>query len=146
MQRFFRQKWSMIAAVACSLLVLSLNAAWGGGPVPTEVVQKYYGALQKKDFSEAYQCISREMRDGKSEAQWADLMKGLFEVGNVVFTGAAVTPGPVSEKEAQVNSVVHSKDSFNKNGLIEHNVEHLILEDGLWKLDRTELKESKILE
>lgn len=144
MQGFFCQKWSRIAILA--LLVLSFDAAWGEGLAPAEVVQKYYGALQKKDFSEAYQCISRGMRDGKSEAQWTDLIKGLFEVGDVVFAGISITPGPVSEKAAQVNSVVNSKDSFNKNGLIEHNVEHLILEDGLWKLDRTELKESKIIE
>lgn len=143
MQRSIFLKWAS-AMLACSLLFL--NTAWGGGPAPTEVVQKYYGALQKKDFSEAYQCISRGMRDGKSEAQWTELIKGLFEVGNVVFTEVSVTPGPVSEKKAQVNSVVNSKDSFNKNGLIEHNVEHLVLEDGLWKLDQTELKESKIIE
>lgn len=143
MQKSIFLRWAG-AMLACSLFFM--NTAWGAGLAPAEVVQKYYGALQKKDFSEAYQHISRGMRDGKSEVQWTELIKGLFEAGDVVFTEVSVTPGPVSEKEAQVNSVVNSKDSFNKNGLIEHNVEHLILEDGLWKLDRTELKESKILE
>ena len=86
------------------------------------------------------------MRDGKEQKQWVDFMKDLFEGGKVTFTEISVTPGAVSEKEAQVNTVINSKDIFNKNGLIEYNVEHLVLEDCLWKIDRTELKDSKILD
>jgi hypothetical protein len=45
-----------------------------------------------------------------------------------------------------VDTVINSKDAFNKDGMIEYNAEHLVLEDGLWKIDRTELKDSKIIE
>lgn len=146
MERFIGQRWGIIAAVVFSLTIFSLNAAWGGGSAPQEVVLKYYHALQNKDFSGAYQYISRGMRDDKDQGQWVAFMKDLFEGGKVVITEISVTPGPVSGQEAQVNTVINSKDIFNKNGLIEYNVEHLVLEDGLWKIDRTELKDSKILE
>ena len=146
MKRFISQRWGIISAVVFSLIIFSLNAAWGGGVTPEEVVLKYYHALQNGDFSGAYQCISRGMRDDKDQGQWAAFMKDLFEGGKVVFTEISVTPGPISGKAAQVNTVINSKDIFNKNGLIEYNVEHLVLEDGLWKIDRTELKDSKILE
>lgn len=145
MERFI-QRFNIIAAVLLSLMVFSLNAAWGGESAPKDVVQKYYTALQKRDFSTAYKCISKGMRDDKSEGEWIELMKGLFESGNVTFTGITITPGPVSGKEAQVNTVINSKDTFNKDGMIEYNLEHLVLEDGAWKIDRTELKDSKIIE
>ena len=143
MKRFISQRWGIILV---AVFIFSLNTAWGGGLAPQEVVLKYYHALQKGDFSGAWQCISRGMRDDKNEGEWVAFMKDLFEGGKVVFTEISVTPGPVSGQEAQVNTVINSKDIFNKNGLIEYNVEHLILEDGLWKIDRTELKDSKILE
>jgi hypothetical protein len=145
MERFIH-RLNIIAAVLLSLMVFSLNTAWGGEPAPKDVVQKYYTALQKGDFSAAYKCISKGMRDDKNEGEWVELIKGLFESGNVVFTGITITPGPVSGKEAQVNTVINSKDTFNKDGMIEYNLEHLVLEDGLWKIDRTELKDSKIIE
>ncbi|MFZ3207452.1 MAG: hypothetical protein WA140_01280 [Geobacteraceae bacterium] len=145
MERFIH-RFNIATAVMLSLVIFSLNAAWGGELAPKDVVQKYYNALQKKNFSAAYQCISKGMRDDKSEGQWVELMKELFESGNVTFTGITITPGPVSGKEAQVDTVINSKDVFNKDGMIEHNVEHLVLEDGSWKIDRTELKDSKIIE
>lgn len=140
-------RWGIIAAVVVfSLTIFPLNAAWSGKLTPQAVVLKYYQAMKNKDFSGAYQCISRGMRDDKNQKQWSEFMKGLFEGGNVAITEISVTPGPISGQEAQVNTVINSKDIMNKNGLIEYNVEHLILEDGLWKIDRTELKDSKILE
>ena len=151
MKRFIGQRWGIVSAVVFSLIIFSLNAAWSGGLArkgglaPQDVVLKYYQALQKRDFSGAYQCISREMRDDKNQKQWVETMKAIFEGGEVVITEISVTPGPVSGQKAQVNTVINSRDSFNKYGSIEYNVEHLVLEDGLWKVDRTELKDSKII-
>jgi hypothetical protein len=51
----------------------------------------------------------------------------------------------VASNHGAVNSTITSKDSVNINGLIEYNREYLVLEDSSWKLDRTELEDSKIL-
>lgn len=142
MERF---RWGIILAVAFSLITFPLNAAWSGGLTPEEVTLKYYQALQNRDFPGASQYISREMRADKSDKEWAESMKNLFESTKVEILEISVSPGSVSGQEAQVNSIITSRDIFNKNGLIEHNREYLVLEDGLWKLDRTELEESKII-
>ena len=86
------------------------------------------------------------MLAGKSQKNWANEMKDLYEGGKVEITDISVSPGSVSGPEAQVKNVMTSKDIINKNGVVEYNVEHLVLEDGLWKIDRTELEDSKILE
>jgi hypothetical protein len=62
-----------------------------------------------------------------------------------VLTEISASPGPISGQEAQVTSVITSRDVFNKNGLIEYNREYMVTEDGLWKIDRTELEDSKII-
>jgi hypothetical protein len=139
MKRF---KWSITLAAAFSLIVFFLNAAWSGGLTPCEVVFKYYHALQNQDYKGASECVSREMLNGKSKEEWAETTKKMFEFGKVAITEVSATPGLVSGQEAQVNSVVNSRDACNKDGLIEHNIEHLVLEDGLWKLDETELLDS----
>ena len=146
MERFIGQRWGIIAAVLFSLIIFSLNAAWGTGLTPEEVVLKYYHTLQNRDFSGASQCVSRGMLAGKSQKEWAKEMKALYEGGKVEITEISVSPGSVSGQEAQVKNVMTSKDIINKNGVVEYNVEHLVLEDGLWKIDRTELEDSKILE
>jgi len=146
MERFIGQRWGIIAAWVFSLTVFSLNAAWGGGLSPQEVVLKYYRALQNKDFSGASQCISRGMLAGKDQKEWAKEMNALYEGGKVEITDISVSPGSVSGPEARVKNIMTSKDIINKLGVVEYNVEHLVLEDGLWKIDRTELEDSKILE
>src|SRR4030042_6659258 len=138
MKRF---KWSIGLAVTFFLIIFSLNAAWSDGLTPREVVLKYYHALQNKDFKGASECISRTMLNDKSKEEWAEATKKTFEFGKVVITEVSATPGPISGQTAQVNSVVTSRDAFNKDGLIERNRENLVLEDGLWKLDETELQE-----
>lgn len=135
---------SITLAVTFSLIVFSLNAAWSGGLTPGEVVLKYYHALQNKDYKGASECISRKMLKDKSKEEWAETTKNMFEFGKVVITEVSVTLGPVSGQEAQVNSVMNSRDEFNKSGLIEHNRESLVLEDGLWKLDATELLDNPL--
>ena len=139
----FRQ--GIISAAAFSLIIFSLNAAWGGGLAPEEVIMQYYRALQNRDFPKAYRCISKEMRADKDEAKWAEIMKNLFEGGQIVIMDISVSPGTVSGQEAKVNTVITSRDISNKNGLIEYNQEYLVLEDGIWKIDRTELEDSKII-
>jgi len=86
------------------------------------------------------------MLAGKDQKEWAKEMNALYEGGKVEITDISVSPGSVSGPEAQVKNVMTSKDIINKNGVVEYNVEHLVLEDGLWKIDRTELEDSKILE
>jgi len=146
MERFIGQRWGIVAAVLFFLAIFSLNAAWGAGLTPEEVVLKYYHALQNRDFSGASQCVSRGMLAGKSQKNWANEMKDLYEGGKVEITDISVSPGSVSGPEARVKNIMTSKDIINKLGVVEYNVEHLVLEDGLWKIDRTELEDSKILE
>ena len=86
------------------------------------------------------------MRAGKEQDKWAQEIQALFERGKVAIKEISVSPGAVSDQEARVNSTITSKDLVNVNGLIEYNREYLVLEDGGWKLDRTELRDSKILD
>ncbi|MDX9787508.1 MAG: hypothetical protein RBT11_12060 [Desulfobacterales bacterium] len=134
-------RWRMTLVVAFSLIFVSLNAAFCSELTPSEVVLKYYHALQKKDFATALQCVSKGMRQDKSDEEWLSSMKVFIEGGDVVIMKVSATPGPISDKEAQVSSVITSKDAFNPEGVTEHNIEYLVLEEGIWKLDRTEVGE-----
>lgn len=122
-----------------------VTPVWGENLTPPEVVLKYYQALQAKDFARAYSYISRGMRAGKSQAEWSRDIQNLFLGGRVQISAISVSGGQTSEQEAQVNSTITSKDLVNVNGLIEYNRDYLVLEDGSWKLERTELRDSKIL-
>lgn len=119
---------------------------WGESLTPQAVVLEYYHALQNRDFAQAYRYISQGMRAGKEQDKWAQEIQALFERGKVAIKEISVSPGAVSDQEARVNSTITSKDLVNVNGLIEYNREYLVLEDGGWKLDRTELRDSKILD
>ena len=116
MERFIGQRWGIVAAVLFFLAIFSLNAAWGAGLTPEEVVLKYYHALQNRDFSGASQCVSRGMLAGKSQKNWANEMKDLYEGGKVEITDISVSPGSVSGPEAQVKNVMTSKDILIKMG------------------------------
>ena len=119
---------------------------WGESLTPQAVVLEYYHALQNRDFAQAYRYISQGMRAGKDQEKWGQEIQALFERGKVAIKEISVSPGAVSDQEARVNSTITSKDLVNVNGLIEYNREYLVLEDGGWKLDRTELRDSKILD
>ena len=123
-----------------------LTPVWGESLTPQAVVLEYYHALQNRDFAQAYRYISQVMRAGKDQDKWAQEIQALFERGKVAIKEISVSPGAVSDQEARVNSTITSKDLVNVNGLIEYNREYLVLEDGSWKLDRTELRDSKILD
>jgi hypothetical protein len=128
-------------------LILSVISffVWAEPLSPEAVVREYYQALQEKDFARAYQFISKGMRAGKDQAQWTQEIQTLFERGQVEIEKFSVSPGPISDQEAQVNSTVVSKDLINVNGVIEYNREYLVRENGCWKLDHTELIKSKII-
>jgi hypothetical protein len=125
--------------------ILFVSQVWGEGIPPQEVVLKYYHALQNKDFPRAYQNISPKMRAGKNQAEWVKDIQEIFIKGKVEISKISVSEVQISGQEAQVNSTITSKDLVNINGLIEYNLDHLVLEDGNWKLDYTELMDSKIL-
>ena len=123
-----------------------VTPVWGENLTPQEVVLKYYQALQNRDFAQAYRYVSQGMRAGKDQEKWAQEIQALFERGKVAIKEISVSPGAVSDQEARVNSTITSKDLVNVNGLIEYNRDYLVLEDGSWKLERTELRDSKILD
>jgi len=113
---------------------------------PEEVVKRYYLALKEGDFAQAYGYISKNMRAGKSRVEWVRQISKLFKSGKVEIEEVSVSLDSISGREAVVKSQVVSKDLFNRKGIIEYNREHLIREDGHWKLDRTELIRSIIKE
>jgi hypothetical protein len=125
-----------ITIVAFMLQFASLYAA---DLTPEEIVIGFYTAIQKGEYEKAYEFISQKMKDGKKCREWASDWQKTVDFGQVVLVDFSVESAKIEGDKAIVRSWNKSSDIFNKDGIVEHETDYLVKEDGVWKLDATEV-------
>jgi hypothetical protein len=103
---------------------------------PEDVLMRYLRALKDNKPAEAYELISKAMRQGKDKEVWSKEQQALMGMADVKIFDFTVYPGKVSGDTARVPNVLESQDKFvNTLGLTEHELYTLVREDGAWKVD-----------
>src|SRR5436190_22850259 len=103
---------------------------------PEEVLTRYLRALKDNKPADAYEVISRAMRQGKDEEVWIKEQQALMGMADVKIFDFTVYPGKVDGETAHVPNRLESQDKFvNTLGLTEHALYTLVREDGAWKVD-----------
>lgn len=117
--------------------------AAAGQLTPDEVVKSYLKAMQEQRFADAYQYVSKTLRAGKSQEEWAKEQQYVMQMGEVKIIDFKVYPAIISaDGLARVPNVLKSQDKFlNQLGLDEHEIYELVKEDGQWKIDQQTLAE-----
>jgi hypothetical protein len=109
---------------------------------PETVLRAYLGALKDARFEDAYDRVSKAMRQGKAEDVWAKEQKALMAFADVKIFSFTVYPGKVEGEKAQVPNILESQDKFvNALGLTEYELYTLIREGGAWRVDQQLLVE-----
>ena len=106
---------------------------------PKETVEKHLAALQDYLFADAFDYISKDFIDGKTRQEWADATRELYSSASVKVIKFTLYPAKIEGDKAIVPNILNAKDIFNKEGSIEHELYHLVKEDGVWKVDRQQL-------
>ncbi len=130
-----------IVALGLALCLVFGSMATGQAETlgPKETTQKHLAALQDYLFEEAFDCISKQSTDGKTKQEWADSTRELYSDAGVKVIKFTLYPAKIEGDTAIVPNILNAKDIFNKEGSIEHELYHLVKEDGVWKVDRQEL-------
>jgi hypothetical protein len=109
---------------------------------PEDVLRAYLGAVKDQRFEDAYDLVSKAMRQGKSKDAWVKDSKSTMAFADVKIFSFTVYPAKVEGDKALVPNVLESQDKFvNTLGLTEHELYTLIREDGGWKIDQQLLVE-----
>lgn len=131
------------AAEAAPAAAPAQPAADAAASTPDQVVTSYLKAMQEQRFQDAYQYVSRTLRAGKSQEEWAKEQQYVMQMGEVKIIDFKVYPAIISaDGIARVPNVLKSQDKFlNQLGLDEHEIYELVKEDGQWKIDQQTLAE-----
>jgi hypothetical protein len=125
----------------CALAVVLVLGLAGVGRAlepgsPEDVLMRYLRALKDGNSGEAYELISKAMRQGKDKEVWIKEQKALMGMADVKIFDFTVFPGKVTGDTAQVPNLLESQDKFvNTLGLTEHELYTLVREGGGWKVD-----------
>ena len=134
----------MIKKIKACLIIMAMfmligNMSFGEELSPEATVSKYYNLLKNGAFEQAAEYISKTMKGDKTKEEWANEWRKMFNVGKVVILEISVSPGTIEGDKATVQLKTRSKDSFNPHGIEENETDYLVKEDGVWKIDRTEV-------
>jgi hypothetical protein len=122
---------------AAIVVALSLAARAAAPLSPEETVRRYLAALKAGDFDQAYDLVSKAMRQGKDREVWVKEQKTGMGFADVKIFDFKVYPGKVEGDTARVPDVLSSQDRFvNQLGLTEYELYTLVKEDGAWKVDQ----------
>lgn len=109
---------------------------------PEAVLRAYLGAVKEARFEDAYDRVSKAMRQGKAKDAWVKEQKSLMAFADVKIFAFTVYPGKIQGETAQVPNVLESQDKFiNTLGLTEYELYTLVREDGAWRVDQQLLVE-----
>jgi hypothetical protein len=127
--RAFAALWCLVVGVA------SVASALDPGS-PEDVLLRYLTAVKNDKPAEAYELISKAMRQGKAKDVWVKDYQTMMSMADVKIFDFKVHPGKVDGDQALVPNVLESQDRFvNTLGLTEHELYTLVREDGAWKVD-----------
>ena len=131
-------------ALAALLLAGHAMAAAPAPLSPEDTVRRYLQALKDGRFEQAYDLISKAMRQGKDREVWVKEQKTGMAFADVKIFEFDVGTGKVEGDVAYVPNVLSSQDRFvNQLGLTEYELYTLVREDGVWKVDRQVIVEPK---
>ena len=103
---------------------------------PEDVLTRYLRALKDNKPADAYDVVSKAMRQGKDKEVWIKEQQALMGMADVKIFDFTVYPGKVDGETARVPNVLESQDKFvNTLGLTEHELYTLVREGDAWKVD-----------
>lgn len=109
---------------------------------PEETLRAYLTAVKAGHFADAYDLVSKDMRQGKDKEAWVKEQESLMSFADVKIFSFHVYPGKIEGDSAQVPNVLESQDKLvNTLGLTEYELYTLVREDGRWKVDQQVLVE-----
>jgi hypothetical protein len=118
-----------------ALLSAPLARAFVSGS-PEDVLRRYLTALKAEKFDDAYDLVSKAMRQGKDKEQYVKESKATMGFADVKIFDFTVYPGKTEGEKAQVPNILESQDRFvNTLGLTEYELYTLVREDGGWRVD-----------
>ena len=130
-----------LLSLAIGLLLAGLAGA--DAPLsPEETVRRYLQAVKDGDFDQAYDLVSKAMRQGKDKEVWVKEQKTGMSFAQVKIFAFHVQPAKVDGDTAHVPNILDSQDRFvNQLGLTEYELYTLVKEDGRWKVDQQTIVE-----
>jgi len=127
----------MRALIALAVVIAAAPAFAGETLSPEETVKRYLGALKAGNFDQAYDLISKAMKQGKEREVWLKEQKTGMAVADVKIFEFTVYPGKIEGDVAHVPDILSSQDRFvNQLGLTEYELYTLVKENGVWKVDQ----------
>ncbi|MBI5506922.1 MAG: hypothetical protein HY899_19215 [Deltaproteobacteria bacterium] len=110
---------------------------------PDKIVTAYLEAMQGQRFAESYGYVSKTLKAGKSQEEWAKEQQYIVQMGEVKIFGFKVFPAAIqTDGTARVPNILKSQDKYlNQLGLDEYELYELVKEDGQWKIDQQTLVE-----
>ena len=104
---------------------------------PEETVRRYLAALKDANFTQAYDLVSKAMKQGKDREVWVKEQQAGMAFADVKIFEFTVYPGKVAGEKAQVPNILSSQDRLvNQLGLTEYELYTLVKENGAWKVDQ----------
>src|SRR5262245_5054085 len=126
-------RWRSLGVVL--LAVVASAAAFEPGS-PEDVVRRYLQATKAEKFDQAYDVVSKAMRQGKGKEEYVKEARAMMGYADVKIFDFTVYPGKVEGHKTQVPHILESHDRFVKTlGLTEYELYTLVREDGAWKVD-----------
>jgi hypothetical protein len=125
--------------ITIALSLLFTATAYAADNTPEGVVKSYYTALKARKYEQAYDLLTPRMIDGRTKKEYTADWKNIVDMGSVILHEYGITSVEIDGETAKVNAWTRASDVFNTKGIIEKEVDHLILIDGIWKLDATEV-------
>src|ERR687887_480278 len=99
--------WTAAAMLAARTVV--------GAPAalsPEETVRRYLAALKDANFTQAYDLVSKAMKQGKDREVWVKEQKSGMSFADVKIFDFHVYPGKIDGSKAHVPNVLSSQDRF----------------------------------
>jgi len=126
-----------LARAALALMLVVAPSVRGETLSPEETTKRYLAALKGGNFDQAYELISKAMKQGKDKEVWVKEQKTGMAFADVKIFDFTVYPGKVEGDVAHVPNVLSSQDRFvNQLGLTEYELYTLVKENGVWKVDQ----------
>lgn len=131
--RHLAMRWGTMAAVVLAVGGSAIALESGS---PEDVLRRYLQAVKVEKFEDAYDLVSKAMRQGKGKEQYVKESRAMMGFADVKIFDFTVYPGKVEGGKALVPNVLESQDRFvNTLGLTEYELYTLVREDGGWKVD-----------